>query len=42
MTADPLTKIVLALGAGADGVLKTFDATAYFHDGAWHTLGAVQ
>jgi FAD:protein FMN transferase len=40
MTADALTKVVLALGAAADGILKTFDATAYFHDGQWQTLGA--
>jgi len=42
MTADALTKIVLALGSGADGILKEFNATAYFHDGGWQTLGAMQ
>jgi len=42
MTADALTKIVLALGSDADSVLKAFNATAYFHDGNWRTLGAVQ
>ena len=42
MTADALTKIVLALGSDADSVLKAFNATAYFHDGNWQTLGAVQ
>jgi thiamine biosynthesis lipoprotein len=42
MTADALTKIVLALGSGADGVLKAHDATAYLHDGQWRTFGAVQ
>jgi thiamine biosynthesis lipoprotein len=46
MTADALTKIVLALGSDADSVLKAFNATAYFHDGprdnGWQTLGAVQ
>jgi len=42
MTADALTKIVLALGSDADGVLKAHDATAYFHDGQWQTLGAIQ
>ena len=46
MTADALTKVVLALGSDADGVLKAFDATAYFHDGqrdtGWQTLGAMQ
>ncbi len=42
MTADALTKIVLALGPEADAVLKAHHATAYFHDGQWHTLGAVQ
>ncbi len=42
MTADALTKVVLALGPGADGILKTFDATAYFHDSQWRTLGAIK
>jgi thiamine biosynthesis lipoprotein len=42
MTADALTKVVLALGAGADAILKAHDATAYFHDGEWHMLGAIQ
>jgi len=42
MTADALTKIVLALGPEADAILKAHDATAYFHDGHWQTLGAVQ
>lgn len=42
MTADALTKVVLALGCRADGVLKAFNATAYFHDGQWQTLGAIQ
>jgi thiamine biosynthesis lipoprotein len=42
MTADALTKVVLALGPGADGILRSFNATAYFHDGAWQTLGAAE
>jgi thiamine biosynthesis lipoprotein len=42
MTADALTKVVLALGSDADSILKAFEATAYFHDGGWQTLGAVQ
>jgi len=42
MTADALTKIVLALGAGADAIVKAHDAAAYFHDGQWKTLGALQ
>jgi thiamine biosynthesis lipoprotein len=42
MTADALTKIVLALGAEADTILKVHDATAYFHDGGWQTLGTVR
>jgi thiamine biosynthesis lipoprotein len=42
MTADALTKIVLAQGAKAAGLLVRHDATAYFHDGAgWQTLGVV-
>jgi FAD:protein FMN transferase len=42
MIADALTKIVLALGPGADAILKSHNATAYFHDGQWQTFGAVQ
>jgi len=42
MTADALTKIVLALGEGADATLKAYGATAYFHDGQWQTLGTIQ
>jgi thiamine biosynthesis lipoprotein len=43
MTADALTKIVLALGPQAGAILRANDATAYFHDdGHWKTLGAVQ
>ena len=42
VTADALTKIVLALGAGADAILKAHSATAYLHDGHWQTLGAVE
>jgi FAD:protein FMN transferase len=42
MTADALTKVVLALGAEADAILKAHDATAYFHDRKWQTLGALQ
>jgi thiamine biosynthesis lipoprotein len=41
MIADALTKIVLALGPGADAILKAHDATAYLHDGHWHTMGAL-
>ncbi len=42
MIADALTKIVLAMGPGADAILKTYDATAYLHDGQWRTFGAIQ
>jgi len=42
MIADALTKIVLALGPGADAILKAHNATAYFHDGNWQTFGVVQ
>jgi FAD:protein FMN transferase len=42
VTADALTKIVLALGADADAILKGYDATAYLHDGQWQTLGVQQ
>jgi thiamine biosynthesis lipoprotein len=42
MIADALTKVVLALGPGADAILKSYNATAYFHDGRWQTLGAAQ
>jgi FAD:protein FMN transferase len=42
MIADALTKVVLALGPGADAILKAHNATAYFHDGQWHTFGVVQ
>lgn len=42
MTADALTKIVLARGGDAMDLLIRHNATAYFHDGAgWQTLGAV-
>jgi len=39
--ADALTKIVLALGTGADAILKRHGATAYYQEGrsAWQTLG---
>jgi thiamine biosynthesis lipoprotein len=41
MTADALTKIVLAKRAAAAELLVRHGATAYFHDGAaWQTLGA--
>jgi len=42
MTADALTKLVLALGTDADAILKAHGATAYFHDGRWQTLGVLQ
>jgi len=46
IVADALTKIVLALGAGADAILKAHNATAYLHDGqrdrGWRTFGAIQ
>jgi thiamine biosynthesis lipoprotein len=42
--SDALTKIVLALGPEADTILKSHNATAYFHDGQrdrkWQTFGA--
>lgn len=43
--ADALTKVVLAMGADADAILKSYDSTAYFHDGqrdsGWQTFGAL-
>lgn len=42
MVADALTKLVLAMDADADAILKAHDATAYLHDGQWRTLGAIQ
>jgi thiamine biosynthesis lipoprotein len=41
MHADALTKTVLALGAGADPLLRAYRATAYCHgdDGRWSQLG---
>ena len=42
MTADALTKIVLTIGPKADAILKAHDATAYFHDRQWQTLGCMQ
>ena len=42
MTADALTKIVLARGAAAAGLLARHNATAYFNDGkTWQTFGAM-
>jgi FAD:protein FMN transferase len=42
MIADALTKIVLARGANAAGLLARHNATAYFEDGAaWQTFGAM-
>lgn len=40
MHADALTKIALAQGAASAALLSRYDATAYVHDGAWHTIGA--
>jgi FAD:protein FMN transferase len=42
MIADALTKVVLALGPGADAILKAHNATAYFLDGRWQTFGVIQ
>jgi thiamine biosynthesis lipoprotein len=42
LIADALTKVVLALGPSADAILKSHNATAYFHDGRWQTLGVIQ
>jgi len=41
MVADALTKVVLTLGPDADAILKSHNATAYFHDGQWQTFGAL-
>jgi thiamine biosynthesis lipoprotein len=45
MIADALTKVVLAMGPDADPILKSHNATAYFHDGqrdgGWQTFGAL-
>jgi thiamine biosynthesis lipoprotein len=42
LIADALTKIVLAIGAGAEDLLKRHGATAYLYGGAdWETFGAV-
>jgi thiamine biosynthesis lipoprotein len=41
VVADALTKVVLAMGLDADAILKSHNATAYFHDGQWHTFGAL-
>jgi FAD:protein FMN transferase len=40
MVADALTKVVLAMGQDADAILKSYNATAYFHDRQWQTIGA--
>jgi thiamine biosynthesis lipoprotein len=40
LVADALTKIVLAMGRDADAILKSHNATAYYHDGQWQTFGA--
>lgn len=41
VTADALTKVVMACGAEAEPVLRRFGATAYLHEsaGEWITLG---
>jgi thiamine biosynthesis lipoprotein len=42
MTADALTKIVLAQGPNSAELLVRHNATAYFHDGGdWQTFGAM-
>jgi thiamine biosynthesis lipoprotein len=43
MTADALTKIVLAMGCGAGEILARHGATAYLNEGKadWETIGAV-
>jgi thiamine biosynthesis lipoprotein len=41
MVADALTKVVLAMGSEADAILKSYNATAYFHDRRWQTFGAL-
>jgi FAD:protein FMN transferase len=41
MVADALTKVVLAMGADADAILKSYNAAAYFHDRRWQTFGAL-
>jgi thiamine biosynthesis lipoprotein len=41
MVADALTKLVLAMGPDADAILKSHDATAYFHERQWRTFGAL-
>ena len=41
MIADALTKIVIVMGHGADGILRRHGATAYLSDGGtdWQTIG---
>ena len=42
LTADALTKVVLAVGHQAEAILGHFGAIAYFYDpgAGWVTLGA--
>ena len=42
LVADALTKVAMAWGRKADGMLRRFGATAYLHDsrGNWHLVGA--
>ncbi|MBM3515641.1 MAG: FAD:protein FMN transferase [Alphaproteobacteria bacterium] len=41
ISADALTKIVLAKGQRSNSILKLYDAVAYFHgeEGGWRTMG---